>query len=109
MGDNEIEQRRIKIHNKILKLRSIERILLSDKFEDACKASTEDEQTKLLWILKTESLSNLKSWISKINEEALETMSSRKLRELCKFKSVPYWPRLSRQEMMEALDAASLG
>lgn len=109
MGNNEIKQRRIKIHNQILKLRSIERILKSDSFEIAYKKASSEDKKKLDWILKTQYLNNLRSWIFKINEQSLETMSSRRLRELCKQYSVPYWSRLDKLEMIEEINAASMG
>lgn len=105
----EIRQQKIRIHNKILMLRSIERILKSEDFEYVYKNASPDEQTKVEWILKTENLDNLKKWLHRLSEESLITMSSRKLKNLCKRNSIPYWSRLTREEMIEALHAAGVG
>jgi len=100
-----IKQHRIKIHNQILRLRSLERTLKSDLFESAYNDATAEERKKLDWILKSLHLENLRKWISKINQQSLETMSIRSLRELCKEYSVPYWSRLDKLEMIEEINA----
>lgn len=105
----EIRQQKIRIHNKILLLRSIERILKSEDFEYVFENASDEERKKVEWILKTENLDNLKSWLRRLSEESLITMSSRKLKDICKRNSVPYWSRLTREEMIEALNAAGLG
>lgn len=107
MGGEMIQEHQTSIHNQILKLRSIERLLQSDKFEDAYGAAMGKDFEGLDWILKNLNFKQLKVWIFKINEGSLETMSSRRLKELCKEQSVPYWSRLDRQEMIEELHAKS--
>lgn len=104
-----VKQHRIKIHNQILRLRSLERTLKSDLFESAYSDATAEEKKKLDWILKSLHLENLRKWIFKINEQSIETMSIRNLRELCKKQSIPYWSRLDRLEMIGELNATSMG
>jgi len=107
MGREMIQEHQTSIHNQILKLRSIERLLQSDKFEDAYGAATGEDFKELDTILKILNIKQLKLWIFKINEGSLETMSSRRLKELCKEQSIPYWSRLDRIEMIEELNAKS--
>ncbi len=102
----EIREHRIKIHNQVLRLRSLERALKSDLFEVAYDDATVEEKKKLDWILKSLHLENLRKWISKINQQSIETMSIRSLRELCKKHSIPYWSRLDKLEMIEELNAS---
>ena len=104
-----IKQHTIRIHNQILKLRSIERFLKSNNFEAAFQDATEEQLKKLDWILKNLNFEQLKIWAFKINEGSLETMSGRKLKKLCKEHSVPYWSRLDRFEMIGELQCKELG
>lgn len=100
-----LRQHKIRIHNQVLRLRSLERALKSDPFEAAYNDANAEEKKKLDWILKSLHLENLRKWISKINQQSLETMSIRNLRELCKKYSVPYWSRLDKLEMIEEINA----
>lgn len=100
-----IKQHRIRIHNQVLRLRSLERALKSDPFEAAYSDATIEEKKKLDWILKSLHLENLRMWIAKINQQSIQTMSIRNLRELCKKYSVPYWSRLDKLEMIEEINA----
>lgn len=91
------------VHNRLLSLRAIDRLLHSEQCADAFKHASAAEKAKLL--IADISPSFLKEWIRLNTKSDLELLSYRELRERGKNHNIFRWSRLTKEELVEALSA----
>jgi hypothetical protein len=91
------------VKNRVLALRSFERQVNKEEFQIAFDASSDVDKIELFAILKSTDKTKLKSWIHKLVRGKLDYMSYRSLRDWAKEENIPYWSRMSKEEIVEAL------
>jgi hypothetical protein len=96
-----------KVHEKMLEWRAVDSLVASDKFEDAFSRAREGHLDHLTVILRSGQLEGLKQWIKERLAGPLKFQSYRQLRELGKRANIPRWSRLTRDELLEILEAKS--
>lgn len=109
--DKELIRERVrlqdKFHQRLLKFRSFNRILKSTDFEIAYENAVYDDKCELNEILERAEPKELKSWISKLTQSELETLSYRELRRRAQMANVHRWSRLSKEELIDELQLRS--
>jgi len=99
-----LEEVRHWIHRVMLEWRAIDSLLETEKFENAYARADEAQCNRLPMILKSGRIDTLRRWIKDCLAGPLKFQSYRQLRELAKQANVPRWSRLTRDEILEALE-----
>ena len=97
----------VNFHKKTLRMRAIDRILCTREFEDALERAGESEIISLHRILEQLDIPILQQWIFELLYGPMEHLSHRQLRELAKNMNVSRWSRLSKDELIEELEACT--
>lgn len=91
------------VSNRILALRSFQRLLDQEKFDIAFNGCNDTEKLKLTAILRQLDKLALKVWINQNVRGRMNYMTYRALRDWAKDENIPYWSRMNREELIEAL------
>jgi len=91
------------VANRLLVLRSFERQLAKSEFEIAFQSATDADKIKLNSILKSLNKQDLKTWIHQLVRGKLDYMTYRSLRDWAHEENIPYWSRMTREELIQAL------
>lgn len=112
MGASEVSrhlyQSRNTIRQKILNLRAFSRYASTDEFEEVFFSVKADIRNQVDAIFDSADLDKLRAWVKANRKQSLETLSYRELRERAKNQNIFFWSRLSKDELVEALRAASV-
>lgn len=88
-----------------LELRAVHRLLLQPKFEDIFAKATKADVDKLVSILKSGcTAKHVKDWMASVVRSPLALKSYRELREMGKLENVPNYSRITRNELIKALE-----
>jgi hypothetical protein len=93
------------IHNEILKLRSIENLISSQKFNQLFESSSEEKKKELLEILEKKNLYSLKTWVTTHPNIDLGEMNTIRLKDIAKQKRVPNYSRMYKEELINTLQS----
>lgn len=91
--------------NIVSKARSIERIVLSQRFEEAWNNSNDDAKLKVQNIIHWLNRGQLESWLNKYEKrKALAELSTAELKALARQQGIPYYSRLMKSQLLDALE-----
>ena len=91
------------VHDKLLQLRAIERIILSNRFQDLYEGSSDTKRAKVDWIIYQGSLSRLQKWVCYHPDLPLEECSLDQLRSRAKLRRINNYSRLYKHELIREL------
>ena len=91
------------VHNRILKLRSIEGMLLSLRFDRLWTDSTPDDKAKVTELIENADKKGVQKWIRDHASIDLGEMSILKLREIGQRLRVPNYSRLDKPLLLSAI------
>lgn len=91
-------------HKRALESRAIDALIYTERFEAAFQLATEQHQSELVVILKSNSIARLRAWIKERLAGPLKFASYRQLRLRAQKENVPRWSRLDRDGLLEALE-----
>jgi len=92
----------MELHDKLARLRSIIRLIESDKFRHAWGVADESAQLEAQNHIEWFQLEKLKQWIVK-NAVDYSHLSTRQLKTLARNQGIPYYGRLNKCELIEKL------
>lgn len=90
-------------HARALRVRAIDRMLSSDIFNDAFRASNHASKEELDYFLTRDNEWAVRDWIRRHIKMDLRDMSFRGLRSLASLHNVPRYSQLSKDELIVAL------
>ena len=96
---------RLTIHNGYLAARQIDRLVESQEFADAYEVATTVESLELAIILACRDVNGLRTWMSARLVTALEDLPYIVVRDMAKAKRIPLYSRMSKDELITALEA----
>lgn len=93
-----------RIRRRQLELRAMRRFSETTRFEDALGTATEVQLQKLEMILKSDSARDLKQWAREARNKPLCDCTMRELMSKAKDKMIPKYSRLTREQLIRALE-----
>lgn len=93
------------LHQEILKLRALERIVLSESFKKAWEESDKTDQEIARVIITSRNIEELKKWIFEITED-LEELSYNKLRNMASKMRIAYYAKMTRDQLIKEIKHA---
>ena len=100
----EVMELQNRVHRRMLEWRSLDAFILTERFEDAYKRATGPEVDRLILILKSGQLEAVRQWAKDRMAGPLRFQSYRQLRDLGRRENVQRWSRLTRDELIAALE-----
>lgn len=100
----EIDELRDKIHGRILILRSIENSLALIVVDDLWKESSFLEKEKLRRVIEVESKIGVRNWIRRHPSRDISEWSIVELRQQAALWKFPGWSRMSKIELIRAIN-----
>lgn len=91
---------REEIHNRILRLRSMETLILRPLFDRVWEDSSEEERTKILALLDQADRNGLGLYIQKHASFAMEEKSSKELKNIARRFGILNWSRMTKDELV---------
>ena len=96
---------RLTIHNGYLAARQIDRLVESQEVADAYEVAGTHEALELAIILASRDVNGLRAWMSARLVTALEDLPYIVVRDMAKAKRIPLYSRMSKDELITALEA----
>ena len=93
-----------RIRRRQLDLRAMRRFSETPRFEDALGTATDAQIVRLETILKSDSPMALKDWAREARNKPLCDCTMRELMSKAKDKMIPKYSRLSREQLIRALE-----
>lgn len=90
-------------HDQVLRLRSLERLIQSDRFRNLYEGSNAGLRAKVEWIIYQGDLSKLQRWMQDHPDLALEECTLQQLRNRARFKRIRNYSRLYKHELIREL------
>lgn len=100
---------RKEIHSNLLQVRCQERVADSQDFEDAWALANEKQKQECIRAILDFKINGLKLWIETILQQDLWAWSFRQLRQLASSNHVTNYSRMSKAELVSALEKKGLG
>lgn len=91
------------LHNHILKLRSIERIVTSRSFERMYDSSTLNEQEEIERYITNRDRARIENWVERKRAAHYGEMSLMQLRVIARKLSIPYYSRLHKSTLLSEI------
>jgi len=104
----ELTETRVKLHENVLRLRAIERLIRKEKFESLFAISGIELQARALQFIEAQDLDGLLNWMSSHPAVPYHEKSLTELRGLCKQHVIPNYSRLTKQELIRRLEKDDL-
>jgi hypothetical protein len=101
-----------RLRRRLLEIRAMYRFLDNPRFEDALEAALPEHLAKLDTILKSDDAKALRLWVKATLNQPLHLKGIRELKDIARDKMIPKYSRLSRDQLIRALEkhnAASMG
>lgn len=91
------------VHNRLLRLRQLDRLVESDDFAKAYEAADSGQCADIIVFLRDAKVLDLKYLVRKILRNDLPSKSYGELRDLAIIEQVPNYSRMNKQELLKAL------
>lgn len=100
MVDNRLRFIRDRLYNRVLDLRSVERLVNAQSFELAWNAANTTQKEKVATLIETLDCSGIKQWVRSLNQASL---SIRELKERASQLGIPCYSRMDKQALLTAI------
>lgn len=94
---------------RLLSLRGMYRFLESPRFEEALKQATDDQLKRLDLILKSDSSKDLRNWARDVLSKSIYDQTIRELMAVARDMMIPKWSRMSREQLIRAIEKKKQG
>lgn len=94
---------RKEVHTKYLKMRNLNRIILSDVFAEAYEKATERQQSSVHYFIYTEDAKKIRAWIHSILGKDLDLKSVRDLRKIASQLRIKDYGNLAKDEIIQQI------
>lgn len=101
-----------RLRRRLLEVRAMYRYLDNPRFEEALAAAEDKDVTALELILKSDNAKALRVWVKQTLNQPLHLKGIRELKDIARDKMIPKYSRLSRDQLIKALEKhneASMG
>lgn len=94
---------REELHNKLLRLRSIESVVLTDRFERLWEVSTKKQREEVQKFIDLPDKQAIIKWMKNHPSLDLGEMDTRALKERAKRLQIPNWSRMQKTDLIRAI------
>lgn len=100
-----IHKIREELHNKVLRLRSIESVVSSDKFERLWEVSNDAEKEKVSKLIEKADRLKVSDWVKTHPSISYGEMGVISLKRVAQRMRIPHYSRLTQTELIQAIEA----
>jgi len=98
-----------RLRRRLLEIRAMFRFLGNPRFEDSLGKATAEQLAELETILKSDDAKALRVWARKALNHPLQLEGIRELKEMARNKMIPKYSRLTRDQLIRALEKQHAG